>query len=253
MDDRQPILSRVTDLLDRCGGADAVLPATELYNEGWMLRLLLDWFARNRGRSHEFAFLPEVSWFSEAKLPSPFLPRTRGDPLAESYTHADGVVARFAASPAASGKIELTHDTQQFLVFEAKMGSTLSPGTKNAPGYDQAARTVACMAHSVGCTPVDLGRFKHLAYYVVAPRQQIAAKHFDGLVTRESIWQKVRTRVAQYGGARDEWMRDIFQPTFQRTTVALVSWETIFDSLPDSDEVASLREFYRRCQAYNLK
>jgi hypothetical protein len=49
---------RVADLLLRCGTETAVLPPTELYNEGWLLRLTLDWFERNRSVTHPFAFDP---------------------------------------------------------------------------------------------------------------------------------------------------------------------------------------------------
>ncbi|MCH7876577.1 MAG: hypothetical protein IH965_14945 [Gemmatimonadetes bacterium] len=39
---------------------------------------------------HPFALMPRARWYSEALLPSQFLKRFRGDPLAEGWTHADG-------------------------------------------------------------------------------------------------------------------------------------------------------------------
>src|SRR2546425_6409929 len=86
------MLERIADLLARCDSDASVLPPTTLYNEGWMLRLVLDWFDQNRGLGHELAFLPGARWYSEALLASRFLPERRGDNRAESFTHADGVI-----------------------------------------------------------------------------------------------------------------------------------------------------------------
>ena len=38
---------RIAELLASAAGEHRVFPATDLYNEGWMLRLVLDWFSRN--------------------------------------------------------------------------------------------------------------------------------------------------------------------------------------------------------------
>jgi hypothetical protein len=43
----------VGSLLARCSSDGTVLPPTDLYNEGWMLRLVLDWFERNRASAPE--------------------------------------------------------------------------------------------------------------------------------------------------------------------------------------------------------
>lgn len=42
------MLQGVTALLERCGTDNPVMPPTELFNEGWMFRLVLDWFDRHR-------------------------------------------------------------------------------------------------------------------------------------------------------------------------------------------------------------
>ena len=43
----------------------------------------------------------------------------------------------------------LVPDSKQFIVIEAKMYSSLGGGTKKVAFYDQAARTVACMATTI--------------------------------------------------------------------------------------------------------
>lgn len=73
------------------------MPPTHLYNEGWMLRLVLDWLDRHRDLEHPLALHEGARWYSEALLPSRFLRDEHGDPLAESHTHADGLIGHFEA------------------------------------------------------------------------------------------------------------------------------------------------------------
>jgi hypothetical protein len=245
------MLRRVAEILGKCGSEASVLPPTELYNEGWMLRLILDWFERNRDLLHVLSFLPEARWFSEALLPSRFLPRRRGDDRAESFTHADGVVGHFKIAPGERGETRLTPNTRQFLVIEAKLGSNLSAGTKNAPSYDQAARYVACMAHMVGISRVEPRSLERFAFYVLAPRRQIDASVFRDLVTKHSILKKVQARVEQYHGEWDLWFRETFQPVLERLDIGLLSWESILDCFPTNSEISEIREFYVRCLQFN--
>lgn len=150
-----------------------VLPPTELYNEGWLLRLVLDWLDRQREIEHPLSFMPGARWYSEALLPSRFLPRTRGDRLAESFTHADGLIGHFDVDSGQRGDARLRADVQQFIVTEAKLGSKLSRGTKNAPDFDQAARNVACIAHMLSVIGVAPLKVRRLGFFVVAPLAQI--------------------------------------------------------------------------------
>ena len=68
-------LDRITGLLDRSAFDDRSFPPTLLFEEGWMLRLVLDWFSSHKNNSHNFSFDEDAGWFSEAHLPSTFLPR----------------------------------------------------------------------------------------------------------------------------------------------------------------------------------
>jgi len=129
------MIEPIARILDRCGSENSVLPPTELFNEGWMLRLVLDWLDRNRGIVHPLSFAPEARWYSEALLPSLFLPQSRGDIKAESFTHADGVIGHFSIASGERGDVKLLPGVKQFVVIEAKLGSTLSAGTKNVRLY----------------------------------------------------------------------------------------------------------------------
>lgn len=78
------MIEKIADLLRRCDGPQSVLPPTQLFNEGWMLRLALDWLAKSGTQGHALTLERDARWYSEALLPSQFLPRFRGDDLAES-------------------------------------------------------------------------------------------------------------------------------------------------------------------------
>ena len=119
------------------------MPRTELYNEGTILRLVMDIAARNHGLGR-VPFEDDLWWFCEARLASPFL-RQRGESyrLSESYTHADCVVGQFVRIEGKKAAIGLLPTMRDLVVIEAKMFSGLSKKAKNAKFYDQASRTVA--------------------------------------------------------------------------------------------------------------
>ena len=243
------MIERVAAMLARCGDpASTILPPTELYNEGWMLRLVLDCLDRLRPEGRPIRLGEGARWYSEALLASQFLPRHRGDPQGEGYTHADAAVGHFDISPGERGEVRLRDRATQFVIIEAKLGSKLSAGTSNAPAFDQAARNVACMAHVIAQAERSLDDFSDLAFYVAAPEPQILAGDFGDLVTKPSIYEKVRARVAEYEGSKDRWFEDVFQPTLDRINVGIVSWESLLAELPEG-----LRDFYDRCLAFNLR
>jgi len=245
------MLDSISNILRRCSSGSSVLPPTELYNEGWMLRLMLDWFDRNRQFVHPLSFMEGARWYSEALLPSRFLAESRADLMAESFTHADGVIGHFNIKPGVRGDATLLSGAKQFIVAEAKLGSSLAAGTKNARMYDQAARNVACMAHVLASAGVEARTVDRLAFYVLAPEAQIKAGVFAGLVTRESIERKVRERVHAYGGRHDAWLNEAFLPTLSVVELDVLSWESVIAALPKSDETEALGKFYEQCLKFN--
>jgi len=121
-------------------GSNRNFPATLIYNEGWLLRLLL-FCSAGGANCMPFKWLPGSDWFSEALLPSPFKAASKSDRLSESRTHADGVVGNFEIGSGTKAGLRLLPSAKQFIVVEAKLFSPLSPGTSNAKTYNQAARS----------------------------------------------------------------------------------------------------------------
>lgn len=251
--------SRIIEMLRLAGSDERLFPATLLYNEGWLLRLVLDWFANHRSKvQHLLSFQPGARWFSEALLPSQFFASARGDRLAEGWTHADGVIGHVAIGSAALADTRLNPDAEQFVVTEAKLFSPLSSGVRHASYYDQAARNVACMAEVLcraGRRPESL---RSLAFLVVAPGAQIDLGLFKALLSRESIRAKVSRRIGEYEperqGAKKRWMEEWFLPTLEHAQVMALSWEDILEHMEQADglyAVADLKAFYSRCLEFN--
>ena len=228
-------------------------PPTTLYNEGWLLRLLVDWFSKSGVTNHPLSFPKDGHWFSEAHLPSAFLPRFRGDPLAESHTNTDGVIGHFVIGSKGKTDLEVTHDASHFAVLEAKMYSGLSKGVKHAKYYDQAARNVACIAEVLRQADNQPISITQLGFYVLAPKDQIVSRTFSRNLDKQSIKDKVNRRKSSYEGERDDWFKEWFIPTLEVIDILSISWESILDIVREKDSKTGdfLKEYYSQCLAFN--
>jgi hypothetical protein len=249
-------LQRIQAMLDAANTAYRVFPATVLYNENWMLRLTLDWFSNHDPGQHPLRFEQGARWFSEAWLPSAFLLRQRRprDPLAEGWSHADGVIGHFTLGNQGKADLSLSPTASQLIVLEGKIYSCLSLGVRNAPFYDQAARTVGCMAEVLKRANRLPNDMTSLAFYVIAPRSEIQRGVFKNEVTSQSVTNKVRKRVGEYAGARNDWLTGWFELLLQRpVAIGCLEWETILGRIRESDPSSgdALTEFYQRCLDYN--
>jgi hypothetical protein len=217
-------VERIAKLLKRCGGPEKNIPPTDLYNEGWILRIVLDWLSINPGIDHELAFAVSDQWYSEALLPSAFLARFQGDKLAESWTHADGVIGDFVIGLNRGGDLSLARDAYRIIVTEAKMFSKLSAGVKNAGYFNQASRNIACIAEAICRAKISPDSFKKIGFYVIAPESQIHAGIFAEHLVPEKIHTIVSQRVSEYEEPeKEKWFSDWFVPTLEKTRILEIS------------------------------
>ncbi len=246
-------IDRIRKLLESCTSKTPSFPPTLIYNEGWFLRLVLDWFFTHSVPNHPLEFHANAKWFSEALLPSAFLARFRGDPLAESWTHADGAIGHFTIGKDRKTDLSLLDDAKQLVILEAKMFSGLSSGVSNAKYYDQAARNVACIAEVFRRAKAFPRSLSNIGLYVLAPLSQIEKGVFTKAVNRESIKNKVDKRVRDYSGTKEQWYSDWFLPTFQQIEIMEISWEEIIATIREQEPESanSLEIFYRRCIEFN--
>jgi len=248
------IIDRVQNMLHLADGANRLFPATIFFNEGWLLRLVLDWFSRAEPNTQPISFQPGTKWFSEALLPSQFLARSREDSLAEGWTHADGVIGHVAIGQSALADVKLLPSSDQFLVTEAKLFSPLSFGVRRAPYFDQAARNVACLAEVLSRAARRPSDVHSLSFLVLAPSEQITAGVFKREMDKGSLRDKVTRRVAAYSDpSKEQWLREWFLPTLERAMVECVSWETLLGHIQATDPEFGndLGSFYSRCLEFN--
>ena len=247
-------LERIAELLDRCDGPEKNFPPTDLYNEGWMLRLILDWLSLNPDIDHDLAFSANDKWYSEALLPSAFLPRVRGDKLAESWTHADGVIGDFVIGADREGDLSLAEGASRILVTEAKMFSKLSSGVKNASYFNQAARNVACIAEVICRAQISPNSLEKIGFFVIAPESQINDGVFGEHMVPERIRSIVSRRVSEYQEPeKDKWLADWFIPTLEKIQIREISWEELVGLINQSDSGvgAQMDAFYGKCLEFN--
>ncbi len=247
-------IERIAELLSKSVSPDRVFPPTDLYSEGWMLRLVLDWFNRNPDVQHELGFCKGSGWYSEALLPSAFLARKRGDSLAESWTHADGVIGRFLIGEDGAGDLSLKNGATQFVVAEAKMFSKLSAGVTNAKYFNQAARNVACIAEIAKRAGIAPSSFEDLAFYVVAPKARIDEGVFSEQMDIDAMREVVRRRVSEYEDPeKHQWFDEWFLPTLAAAKIRCISWEEILTVISEHKEAdgQDLGEFYAKCLEFN--
>jgi hypothetical protein len=247
------VFHSITQLLHRASDEDRVFPATLLFEEGWLLRLVLQWFADARPAGYDLSFLPGARWFSEARLVSAFLPRHRGDLHGEGYTHADGVVGHFKIGKTRQAELALEPNAQQLIVTEAKMFSPLSKGTTRAPTYNQAARNIACMAELIRRANRDPSQMSSLAFFVLAPAQQLNTRVFADCMEKASIEQVVRERVRNFDPTNLYWFERWFLPTLGAMHVCCLPWEGVIAFIKSADGSfgSSLEVFYERCLEFN--
>ena len=252
IEEQTPVKSpklRIFDLLEKSGSADQFFPATEFYNEEWLLRIVLDWFATRGIVSHPLTFSPGCRWFSEGLIPSQFIARFRGDPLAENWTHADGIIGHFEVGRSGRADISLIPSVRHLVIVEAKLFSRLSSGVTNARYFNQAARYVASMAEMLARANWKPYKVSRLGFYVIAPQSKIAARNFWRLTDPQHIRKIVERRVAEYRGEKDRWFKDWFLPCLDRLKIKCLSWESIIKKIDVKDPLygKELKAIYDEC------
>jgi len=226
---------------------------TEIYNESWLVKLIMWQASTIENQDFPLGFLAESTWFSEALLPTAFKARYQGNKLSESRTNADGVIGHFLIGEKAKADLELKANPAQFTVVEAKVSAPLSKGTSHAKYFDQAARNVACMAEVIARKNINPASFSRLDFIVLAPKSSIENGKFQKQMDRDSIHSKVKRRVSEYDGKLDAWFENYFEPTIHCIQLHSLSWEDVIHWIRSekSDEANDLTDFYNLCLKFN--
>jgi hypothetical protein len=224
---------------------------TEIYNEGWMTRLLVYYSKQENIKLKKIDFSKMANWTSEGLLSSPFVGVKN---VREGHTHADIALGDFMVNykknGVGSGKITVKADADVFGVIEAKMGSSLSALTKNAEEYNQASRTVACIAHNMlnNCETF---------FYVVLPATKAAKRSRAGitiqdLVNEVIIKEQIQNRYSFHNKKNDVKL-DSSEILTKVTKCALgiITYEEWIELFTDENIKSTLNDFYSKCKKWN--
>lgn len=226
------------------------IPLTMLYNEGNMLRIVLQQLEEKVIINKDLTFPDDVDWYSEALLPSPFLARSRNDNLCEKWTHADAVVGKFEIGKKRRCDLTLKDSCDFFYVIEAKMNSLLSMGTKNASQFNQVARYIACISKLIQDKGIDISVFRKLAFYVILPEYKKREKSFYNCTDKSNINETIKKRIALYSSNQDtnrfNWLLNNLDNLLEKIDVKLITWEEIINNC-DQQTI----KFYANCKKHN--
>ena len=233
---------------------------TELYNETWMLRLVLYWFNKDENKEKSFPGIPisiktNSSWLSEGSL----APKFKG----ETHTKADGVYGNIKVGVNGYSNVTLAPGCKQFVVTESKMFSKYSSGTKNYSGYNQAARNIVCMCNIAAH---EMHNIDDIAFFTLLPQSQLDKKKetFTVFTNKEHINKTVEDRIEKYKDDSqyeklDTWHKSIFTPFLNKMEIKLITWEDVIrticsnelESEPDYGRL--LNEYYEKCLIHNQR
>lgn len=248
-------------LLDRLIVNSGNFPPTLIFNEGWLLRLVLDWICKNEKELSEIKFLENSSWFSEGLLSSPFHHRSRHDKLAEGKTHADGILGHFTLNNGSKADIKPTENGELFSVFEAKLFSSFSPGTKYFPEFNQVSRYISCMAYLNSEHSQEKNDYQHFFFSALFPSERSSEHEFLINLEKEKIFNDVSKRIEAYqteGRQQDFdklsiWFKSQFVPFLEKVVIKQITWESIIEEISFFDNTFSeqLDSYYQKCLNHN--
>ena len=223
------------------------LPKTAFYNEGWLLRLALEEFYKwplKELNPKDFG----TGWLSEGLLQPPF--------KKEGSTHVDGIMGDFVKRPKTKGGLMLAEGATQLVVFEAKLFSWFSKSIANAPGYNQVARTVACITNlfcirNTHNIQNEIQLFENRLGLILLLPEQVKKERdisITSLVCKDNIKKIILERISTSDNLRNQpqdVFKDIMNAVVNHLKIEVISWETI------TEELTWLRPYYDKCLIYN--
>jgi len=246
-------MNLVSELINSFDALNANFRPTEIYNESWLIKLVMYYSSSIKDPDFPISFHRDGTWYSEALLPTAFKPSTKGDKLGESRTNADGVIGQFQIGNQAKADFELSPNVTQFLVLEAKMFFPLSSGVTHAKYFDQAARSVACIAESLNLAGTQPSSLDQIGFFVLAPESSIARGTFSGELSISSIQSKVKKRITPYEVQLDSWYESYFSPVLKDIQIKSLSWEAVLNWITshNSEIEDDLHHYYQKCIDFN--
>lgn len=225
--------------------ADIPFVNTEVWNEGWMLRLVV-------AKLHDMdsvdgceaaKVICECSkrgWCSEGWLYPLF--------ENEKSTRADGIVGDLTLRPKTKWGFDASsqQEDSQFVVLEAKMNSTLSKGVAVAEDFDQTSRYVACMSGILSKTDCA-----HGILYVIAPEDRIKDVRPTVENAQKRFFKELESKNSGKHKLRDGLNADRIRKVAERMRIELVTWEDLIRVIPTDEGGKDINDFYTQAKVAN--
>jgi len=225
------------------------LKNTEVYNEGWLLRLavakLLDMKGEalvklSDGKAFEAAATigrcAARGWCSEGVLSPTF--------NGEGTTKADGIVGDIALRP--DKKWGFTCTAGEFIFLEAKINSSLSSGVDHLSMLNQAARYVAIAARVMCENKNAAGRL-----IVLAPPQKVEAIG-DVIKAAPQCLEEVLAKYGFHknivGISKEQFSKNVGQVVRASRCIA---WTDLLATIPPGEDAKFMQEYYKRTMLAN--
>lgn len=220
-------------------------PSLLIYNEGWLLRAVLQlWASSRENKGLPFSYPKEASLFSEAQLRTPFYKA----PLKETHTHVDGLVGDFTIRDGTKSGIDIKQDFKLLAVFEAKMYSGLAQGTTKIENYSQVSRTIACMINELSTLKKPLAESCSIYYIGLYPKDSKKIRQPEQKYAKDKIKEEIACRLEA-----SHFTLEQFNPEWERLLnlikIEFKTWEEIIDQINQVE----LKTFYGKCVEYGGK
>lgn len=235
-------MKAILDTINSIGVQPRINP-TEIYNEGWMTRLLVHHSIAQRLVLNGIDFGDLQNWTSEGLISSPFV---FAKTYREGYTHADMALGDFTIDYSHRGEIKVNDNARFFGIIEAKMGSNLSQGTTTVPDeYNQASRNVACIAANT------FDKSCEIFFGVVAPADVLIKHEIDKQIKMRH--EQIAKRFKRYENTDDKAKdnQNAILAKVDKCAVWLLSYEDWINAFTDSSVRKELSDFYAECRKWN--
>lgn len=232
-------MNAIIDIIKSIKNIQSNVNPTEIYNEGWMTRLLVHHSINKYLTFKGIEFGKFSNWTSEALISSPFV---KAEKNREGYTHADMALGDFSVDYATRGEIDINKSAKIFGIIEAKMGSNLSKGTTHAKEYNQASRNLACIAHKTFDSDCSI------FFTVVAPEKKIIEHDIKGQVNLPDMISEIERRFSEYPSesiTKENYSKIIAKA--KSSKISVISYEEWLEEL----NYVPLYEFYDWCLHWN--
>lgn len=248
---------------------------TSIYNEGWLLKLFLNWYCRNLDEFGADFFPKSGKWFSEASIGTFF--GSKNFKKCDRQTKADAIIGDFEFHSDKKTEAILSEENfKRIAIIEAKLKSPFSPRTKNGKDYDQMTRYIGNAVYMMMANEIRTGNQcdgGEIDIIAIIPKSHKIIKNkmvinvdgsffmgveIDGILEnyKEQSIKKIIKRLKEKNSG-EKTKRKNFEANLAKFDVVfkgirVVTWEEIIEGIPDKDSFKTeFQSFYNKCCKYN--